>query len=81
MDRLTNIGGAMDTRLLRLTWAAIDEAPAQPRYQLSIAEQIKSILGRLEARAALSPQERSQIENYLCDRQHLIQDLYQAQVI
>ena len=71
----------MDIRLLRLTWAAIDEAPAQPRYKLSIAEQINAVLGNIENRAALSPQERCQVEAYLCDRKHLIQDLYQAQVI
>lgn len=71
----------MDIRLLRLTWAAIDEAPAQPRYQLSIAEQINVVLGNIENRASLSPQERCQVETYLCDRKHLIQDLYQAQVI
>ncbi|MEL6816322.1 MAG: hypothetical protein AAFP03_16155 [Cyanobacteria bacterium J06598_3] len=66
---------------MRLTWAVIDEAPARPRYTMPITEQINTVLHTIEDRATLSPQERYQVQQYLCDRKHLIQELYQAQVM
>ena len=71
----------MDTRLIRLTWSVVDEAPDQPRQRPSVAEQINAFVRKIEDRVALSSQERQQVLQYLCDRKHLIQELYQEQII
>ena len=71
----------MDTRLLRLTWSVVDEAPGQPRQRKSATEQIDTFVRKIEDRTALSTQERREVERYLCDRKHLIQELYQEQII
>ena len=71
----------MDTRLLRLTWSVVDEAPEQPRQRASAADQVNIVVRKIENRADLSSQERQQVKRYLCDRMHLIQELYQEQII
>lgn len=71
----------MDTRLLRLTWAVVDEAPGQPRQRPCATQQIDTFVRRIEDRAALSSQERKEVKQYLRDRKHLIQELYQEQII
>lgn len=71
----------MDTRLLRLTWSVVDEAPGQPRRRASATQQIDTFVRRIENRTALSSQERREVKQYLCDRKHLIQELYQEQII
>lgn len=71
----------MDTRLMRLAWSVVDEAPEQPRQRASAADQINLFVRKIDDRAALSSQERQQVKQYLCDRLHLIQELYQAQII
>ena len=71
----------MDTRLLRLTWSVVDEAPEQPRQRASAADQVNIVVRKIEDRTDLSSQERRQVKEYLCDRMHLIQELYQEQII
>ena len=71
----------MDTRLLRLTWSVVDEAPDQPRQRPCATEQIDTFVRKIEDRTALSTQERREVTQYLCDRKHLIQELYQEQII
>ena len=71
----------MDTRLMRLTWSVVDEAPEQPRQRASAADQISIFVRKIDDRAVLSSQERQQVKEYLCDRMHLIQELYQEQII
>ena len=72
----------MDTRLLRLTWSVVDEAPGQPKQRSSATnKQIDTFVRKIENRTALSSQERREVKQYLCDRKHLIQELYQEQII
>lgn len=71
----------MDTRLLRLTWAVIDEAPARHRQRPSASQQLDTFVRKIENRTVLSSQERKEVKQYLCDRQQLIQELYQEQIV
>jgi len=71
----------MDTRLMRLTWSVVDEAPGQPKQRPAAADQINTFVRKIDDRTNLSSQERRQVKQYLCDRLHLIQELYQEQII
>ena len=83
----------MDIRLMRLTWSVIDQAPNKPGQtllpdhvspctsSLSLSEQINAFVRKIENQVVLSAQERQQVQQYLSERTHLIQDLYQAQVM
>jgi len=67
----------MDAKLMRLAWSVVDETPLPQQRNLSLSERFGTLLQAVENHAALSPQERQQVQEYLSERQHLITELYQ----
>ena len=71
----------MDAGLLRLIWSVVAEMPATHLRRGTGVDQIRLLLHSIENRVILSPQERSQVQQYLRERTHLIQEICLEQAI
>ena len=65
----------METSLVRLAWSVIGEGHIATGKPFSMGECISNVIYEIENRIALSPQERLEIQQYLSQREHLIQTL------
>ncbi|MBT9312823.1 hypothetical protein [Leptothoe kymatousa] len=65
----------MDTGLMRLIWSVVEETPAMHLQGACDRETIRLLLARIDQRVVLSAQARSQAQQYLIDRWHLIQEI------
>lgn len=65
----------MDTGLMRLIWSVVEETPAAHLRRKTGGDQVRLLLRKIDNQTSLSPQERSQVQQYLVDRAHLIQDI------
>jgi len=65
----------METGLVRLAWSVIDEGRISVGKPFSLGECISSVIYEIENRIPLSSQERTQIQQYLSQREHLIQTI------
>ena len=71
----------MDTGLMRLIWSVVEETPAKCMLGVCNGDQVRLLLHRIDQQVALSPQERSQVQQYLRERQHLIQEICLGQAM
>ncbi|MEL6469241.1 MAG: hypothetical protein AAFQ74_05900 [Cyanobacteria bacterium J06623_4] len=71
----------METRLLRTIWSVIEQTPAYTLQQVSLHEQVRLLLKRIEAEVILSPPERAEARQYLSDRGTLIREMSLEQVM
>lgn len=71
----------MDTGLLRLIWSVVEETPAVYLQGVGGRDQVRLLLHQIDNRVILSPQERSQVQQYLIDRTHLIQEICLGQAM
>ena len=65
----------METGLIRLAWAVIDEGRISVGEPFSMGECVSSVIYEIENRMPLSSQERQQVQQYLSQREQLIQTL------
>ncbi|MEM7066471.1 MAG: hypothetical protein AAF572_25305 [Cyanobacteria bacterium P01_B01_bin.77] len=65
----------MDTSLLRLIWSVVEETPAAHLRRRGERDRVRLLLHKIDSRVILSPQERSQVQQYLMERTHLIQEI------
>jgi len=65
----------MDTGLLRTIWSVIEETPAYDLQRISIGEQARLLLQRIENRVILSAPERAETHQYLSDRKIMIKEM------
>ncbi len=66
---------SMNTGLLRTIWSVIEETPAYSLQRISLNEQARILLQRVENRVMLSAPERAETHRYLSDRKTLIQEM------
>ncbi|MBE9069548.1 hypothetical protein IQ260_23155 [Leptolyngbya cf. ectocarpi LEGE 11479] len=67
--------GRMDTSLLRLIWSVVEETPAAHLRRKGERDRMRLLLKKIDSRVILSPQERSQVQQYLMERSALIQEI------
>lgn len=65
----------MEAGLVRLAWSVIDEGRISVGKPFSMGECVNNVIQEIENRMTLSPQERRQVQQYLSQREQLIQTL------
>ena len=65
----------METSLVRLAWSVIGEGHIATEKPFSMGECISNVIYEIENRMPLSSQERQQVQQYLSQREQLIQTL------
>lgn len=71
----------MDTALLRTIWLVIEETPAYHLQRVSMNEQVRLLLRRVENRVILSAPQRAETRQYLSDRRTMIREMSLEQVM
>ena len=71
----------MDTQLLRTIWLVIEETPTYYLQRVSMNEQVRLLLRRVENKVLLSAPERAETHQYLQDRKTLIREMTLEQIM